>query len=599
MASSNSASNRQTAATSAPSTGPLSKEAVSLGKPSANANANESATASKTTTSKPTSGKTAAKSTSHKSATSTTATAAKTAQPEPLAPEQAQQLLSQTNWVDRTLWVSRQLLGGHAVNGFLRATATSQRVKKQRARQTAAARAKQQAGSSNHNPNVNVPNSKNAAATTTGARTTDNSNLSEQEAEEVLKKEVMNARTAKKFKTEMEGGLQFCEMLYGTIRTILNDMDPLFIPPPPLDKALPNPNAKNLPPPSMMLPPPPVPTMAARNSMSSSISAASSNRRGPTSTTSSLPPPSPLQQQKKLMSLTGTQTPLLASNSGSMLRKQRRKKLPPSNEPAVVLSEYDESGKKKFSKKEQLYRMAEVIRFRALRKGDFVAARLSSRDLWILARVLEDYKSFDVPPAKFLQLSGPRRDQLFREKVMIEDVEDKQDGTPVLLSRSLVLPLPRSFSEAAEWGTRVKKGTRVYAMYPQTTSLYSATVVDNTTYCRQDDDIIVVEFDGDEPDATGQIPKCHIPARFVVIIPREFPASQPSSSGKKRKDSSQHGSTASKKSATAAAASNAMVQSVPASLLDDTLNLDDMNFEGALQGLDGFDDLDFDLLGGT
>ena len=36
-------------------------------------------------------------------------------------------------------------------------------------------------------------------------------------------------------------------------------------------------------------------------------------------------------------------------------------------------------------------------------------------------------------------------------------------------------------------------------MYPQTTSLYSATVVDSTTYCRDDDDIIVVDFDGEEP----------------------------------------------------------------------------------------------------
>jgi hypothetical protein len=46
---------------------------------------------------------------------------------------------------------------------------------------------------------------------------------------------------------------------------------------------------------------------------------------------------------------------------------------------------------------------------------------------------------------------------------------------------------------------RIKKGSRVYAMYPQTTSLYSATVIDSTTYCRDDDDIIVVEFDGEEP----------------------------------------------------------------------------------------------------
>jgi hypothetical protein len=91
----------------------------------------------------------------------------------------------------------------------------------------------------------------------------------------------------------------------------------------------------------------------------------------------------------------------------------------------------------------------------------------------------------------------------------------------------------------------------VYAMYPQTTSLYSATVIDSTTYCRGDDDIIVVEFDGEEPgmfstpplsalisytifhtacfcwilDVIGQVPKYHIPARFVTLIPKEFPAS--------------------------------------------------------------------------
>jgi len=35
-------------------------------------------------------------------------------------------------------------------------------------------------------------------------------------------------------------------------------------------------------------------------------------------------------------------------------------------------------------------------------------------------------------------------------------------------------------------------------MYPHTTSLYSATVIDSTTYCRKDDDIVVVEFDGEE-----------------------------------------------------------------------------------------------------
>ena len=42
-------------------------------------------------------------------------------------------------------------------------------------------------------------------------------------------------------------------------------------------------------------------------------------------------------------------------------------------------------------------------------------------------------------------------------------------------------------------------------MYPHTTALYCATVIDNTTYCRNQDDIIVVEFDGDEGENDNMI----------------------------------------------------------------------------------------------
>lgn len=35
--------------------------------------------------------------------------------------------------------------------------------------------------------------------------------------------------------------------------------------------------------------------------------------------------------------------------------------------------------------------------------------------------------------------------------------------------------------------------------------------------------IIVVQFDGDEDEDTGITPERHIPARFVVLIPRDFP----------------------------------------------------------------------------
>jgi hypothetical protein len=45
------------------------------------------------------------------------------------------ELLNKCDWKDRLLYASRMLLGGNNVNGFLRGTATAQRIKKQRARQ--------------------------------------------------------------------------------------------------------------------------------------------------------------------------------------------------------------------------------------------------------------------------------------------------------------------------------------------------------------------------------------------------------------------------------------------------------------------------------
>lgn len=474
--------------------------------------------------------------------TSSTASSAATACPQ----EEQYPLVQQCNWVDKTLWLCRNLLGGQSVNGFLRATATVQRIKKQRARQTS---------------------KKDDASSVSGGKR--DAPGADQESEESLKMEIMNTRTAKKMKSEMEIGIAYCAILHDTARKILHEMDPGIPLPPPLPSELPGGVSAALP------QTPAIPKAEGRAPL--------------------LPPPviaaSPLpvapRHSPMPRSSPQTQTSTVSSGnaSGSTLRKQRKKKLPPSNEPLPPLPEFDASGKRTCTKKEYTFRLFEVLRFRALRKGDFVAARLSSRDLWILAAVLEDYPTHRLSPVDFLQLSEARRDQLFRDKVKVRDVEDK-DGAPQVVQRSLILPLPRSFSEAAEWSTRYKKGSRVYAMYPQTTSLYSATVVDATTYCRDDDDIVVVEFDGDEPDATGSIPTCHIPARFVTLIPREFPASQPPNAKTKAQRRGTTGSVASTSNSVAAAA---------AAALDGQLNLDeDFDFDGGLPGLE-FDDLDFNL----
>jgi hypothetical protein len=493
--------------------------------------------------------------------------------PEKTEEETAKLLKECPDWIDRTLWATRQMLGGQSVNGFLRSTATVQRIKKQRARQSAQTKSKA------------TPEEIAAAAAAAGpaaAASRKRGERPDQVAEEVLKQEVMNSRTAKKIKTELEEGLKFCAFVHSQIRNIIQDMDVGLPPPPPLGPELPGTvsatsRAAAFMPPQMM---PLAPNLGAGSNAQMGGTSKGKNKSTVPLTQAALYPRMSSNTAPAPVALAPGTSSTGAAN-GSTLRKHRKKKLPPSNE-GFVLPEFDDSGKRICTKKEHTNRVFVVTRYRALRQGDFVAARVSSRDLWILARVVKDYPGAPVPPAEFLQLTDARRDQLFREKVAIQDVEDKSKSAESQVVRSLILPLPRSFSEAAEWCQRYKKGTRVYAMYPHTTSLYTATVLDYTTYCREDDDIVVVEFDGDEPDHTGAIPKCHIPARFVTAIPREFPGAQTTS--KKRRGSF----------SSTGANSNTNAPPSGSDPLDSMLM-----FDGPLPGLDGFDDLDFDLLGGS
>lgn len=447
---------------------------------------------------------------------------------------QQNRLLATSEWKDKLLWASRMVLGGNSINGFLRATATVQRIKKQRARQSSLAKKTAAAAA--------------AAEGDDAAKAAAAKPIWDQAEEETLKKEIMNPRTAKKLKSELESGMEFCTSLHNVLRSVLYDVDPHQSQyyPPPLDES-----STSL----MMISTRPMQASSISQYQQGSSSVSHDSSMPWTVKQSNVPATQQLQRPP----------PPTGSSGASTLRKSRKKKLPPSNEPPIDLPEF-EGGKRTCTKKEHNYRVFELLRFRPLKHGDFVAARLSSRDLWILAKVLKDYNGFSMSNLEFLNLSEAKRDSVFRDKVMVRDVEEKEGtGSSNLVSRNLILPLPRTYSEAAEWVQRCKKGSRVYAMYPQTTSLYPATVIDSTTYCRDYDDIIVVEFDGEEQgkllvvsqafdlyvcqrmfssnsqpppkkDATGQVPKYHIPARFVTSIPREFPASEdPATQKTKRK----------------------------------------------------------------
>lgn len=411
-----------------------------------------------------------------------TATPADPLQPPPhqMSHEETVHLLSQCNTTDRTVWLAHRLLGGPQTNGFLRATSTAQRIKKQRARQV---------------------------------QWTKKDNHDEQQQEEDLKLQIMNPRTAKKIKTELMSGLSFCRQMHSVLRGLLAEMDPshVMIPLEGQKFVMPSPSdSKGIMPHTLANTKVPI-----LNIPLPQTAASPSKRLLAKNTTAAQQPPS-------------TQTNSNPGDpNGSSLRKLRKQKL--AIDPVIKLPDQFA----KLPKKEQAWRLFSVLRFRALNPGDYVAARVSSRDyLWILARVVTAYPDSGLDMKEFLSLTDARRDALFRDKVVIKDAEESEGGINSHVPRNLVLPLPRSHGEAAEWNTRIKKGSRVYAMYPMTTSLYSATAIDSTSFCRGDDDIVVVEFDGDDQDESGNLPKYHIPARFVTLIPRDFPAANTTSKKK-------------------------------------------------------------------
>jgi len=428
-----------------------------------------------------------------------------------------------------------------------------------------------------------------------------------QQEEELLKKEIMNPRTAKKLKSELEAGLTFCATVCNVLRGVLFDIDPSLSPSLPPHLVI----EQEKPPPAhtFLIPSPPPPGAMPKVS-------APGLRTTKGGTKSKLAAPgAKVTSSKAGQKVQPAQAPASSPgdpNSSTLrrLRKTSKKNKGQSiyTEPAFanLPPEFDppSSNKRTCTKKEYQHRVFQLLRYRDLKEGDFCAARLSSRDLWILAKVLKDYKTnsmttlYTVSPLEFLSLSDSRRDALFKEKVLLEDVEDQQAQAGTQVIRSLVLPLPRSPAEANEWANRlIKKGSRVYAMYPQTTSLYAATVTDSLTYCRGDDDIIVVQFDGEDADPyTGQFPSYHIPARFVTLIPREFPASQSGGATTGRKATSASttsASTTSKRKASSASSTGSSKRRQSAASAADTGFLDiAMDFGG---GLGDFDNLDLDF----
>ncbi|KAJ4818986.1 SGF29 tudor-like domain-containing protein [Rhynchospora pubera] len=134
-------------------------------------------------------------------------------------------------------------------------------------------------------------------------------------------------------------------------------------------------------------------------------------------------------------------------------------------------------------------------------KGEQVAARVTpdnaEKDEWFIVKVTH----FDRDSKEFEVLDEEPGD----------DEETMQKKYRLPMSRILPFPKKNDPSNAPEFS----QGQQVLAVYPGTTALYKATVVNSHRKKKSDD--YVLEFDDDEED--GSLPQRNVPFYKVVPLP--------------------------------------------------------------------------------
>ena len=415
-----------------------------------------------------------------------------------MKPKDACPLIDSMPWEEKVIYISRHVMGGRKGNGYLRTLSHLKRIRKKLS-------------------DEDEPEAKMAK---TFARSSDDHKNQETriDTNHEIEKLKQHPTIAKSILGEIGLGITFCNTVASAIESVLSSIGPDDIE---------NGSGGN------------VIKQARRKSTGS--------KRAPNS-----------KGQAAKIKLPQTENQVIQQSRnihGTMSRKERDKQLsiPKMKDPLEAMVVADE---KKPTKRELAFRHFETTRYRALKNGDFVAAKFQESGAWMLARVVHDQYEQDMSSADLKSLSKEKRGEFLGSRVVLQDIESFNAGVKDLnkmkmVVRKSILPLPRNHMESNLWLYRCRKGFRVYAMYPSTTCLYPATVIDSTSFCINEDNICVVEFDGDAgktilstrfkppqctcnhltklkyflflDEMTGKLHHKHIPGRFLTLIPKEYP----------------------------------------------------------------------------
>lgn len=274
-----------------------------------------------------------------------------------MKPKDARPLIDSLPWEEKIVYLSRHVMGGRKGNGHFRSLAQLKKLRRKVVKEKETKNKKRKLG-------------KNAGDVESISDDVYTSVRPKEELEELK----CHPKIAKSMIAEMGLGITFCNTIASTIESILSDIDPE-------DKAYRgNHGIKKA---ALK----PVVAVAKRRT---SIPKQTVNQ--PTNITAS-------KQAKSVNKQTQIRQQQLHGLQGSMLRKDRDKQkgIMKMKDPIESMIVPDE---KKPTKRELAHRHFDTTRYHTLKVGDYVLARPQSQEIWILARIVQDWISPNAPLAE-------------------------------------------------------------------------------------------------------------------------------------------------------------------------------------------------------
>ena len=265
-----------------------------------------------------------------------------------MKPKDAELLIDSLDWDEKVVYLSRHVMGGRKGNGYYRTLSQLKKLRKKIVKEKEAERKKKK----------NQKKATNDDSTVDGI----DSVVKPKEELETLKR---HPKIAQSMLAEMGLGITFCNTIASTVESILRDME----------------------------------KSDTVNTVDTAYKGGEGSKQQKGKSMKIVPstiqqPINPVEDKPTALttpSLGPTNPQQMYSLQGATLRKDRDKKKGVMKMKDPLETMIDVSDEKKPTKKELAYRHFDATRYRTLKVGDYVLARPRSEEIWMLARIVQEW----------------------------------------------------------------------------------------------------------------------------------------------------------------------------------------------------------------